>query len=996
MKLEAGQFDDYFRALWGADREPFDWQRRLAKAVCDGDWPPFIDLPTASGKTACLEIAVFALAVRASRPPAERTVGRRIFFVVNRRVIVDQAHKRAIAIATALGEALTTKEQNSILHAVAKALRKVSGDDSAPPLDVAMMRGGIVRDDRWARSVTQPTIITSTVDQVGSRLLFRGYGVSDTARAMHAALIAHDSTILLDEAHISQPFVETLQEVERFRGDCWAEEPIRTPFAFVQMTATFGETASNVFRLSANDRANKVLKERHGCSKLVELEVAGKAKGDERAMPELAAKIEDAAVKLQISPRRNIAIVVNRIATARAVYERLRNRFKPKDDERRPAAITELAIGRMRPLDRDKLNDALDARLRQSAEMATDDRPMFVVATQCLEVGADYDFDGMVCECASLDALRQRFGRLNRTGRDIDALGCIVIRGDQVDVDDDPIYGSALTQTWKWLQMVRSDDRVDFGVNAMNELLDSVDVSQMREMLARREHAPILFPAYLDAWAQTSPIPVPDPDVSLFLHGLDRGEPDVNVCWREDLSAISTENWKDVVSLCPPSSPECMQVPIGLVRRWLAGNELSDARRSDLEDAAITDTEVEASNDSRPAFIWRGMKSSVLHRRPEDLRPGDTVVLPLDKDGQIALSVFGHVPENANEDIAEEAYRQSRGRWILRLWPSRMAMWGDGEAVVRLREWVSDPDSDVRPSEVREILKEVADQIDCETAVASAMHRLSEEGFKYERFPLANGFRGVVLTSRKRVERELLIPSMDAEDDVKSHVDEYPVSLQDHVCHVRKELDSKISLLPVAQWALELQVATDLHDLGKADERFQAYLLNSDLNAAWAQPAVWAKHPDSPISYQQHRQATESSSRPEGFRHEMLSVQLAEQEETALPANEFERALVQHLIAAHHGYARPFAPIVPDDDPPDVALGLLGKTFSMPSLARCASPPHRIDSGIAERFWKLTRRFGWWGLAYLEATLRLADQRASEKEELGDYHASVSAEEVAG
>ena len=995
MNLQAKHFDAFFKELWHKENcTPFPWQSRLAEQVCGGKWPEIIDLPTASGKTACLDIAVFALAMQADRKPSERTVGRRIFFVVNRRIIVDEAYERAVEIARKLREAAP----RSVLGAVAEALRNLSGDADAPPLDVAVLRGGIYRDNRWARSIAQPTIITSTIDQVGSRLLFRGYGVSEAARPLHAALVAHDSLLLLDEAHISQPFAQTLDAVRRYRGEKWADQPIHMPFHVVQMTATPGGDAKDVFHLNRDDRKHPILKGRLKAAKPVSLICADKAKND-KALGELAKVMADQAKKLLADGRETVAVIVNRVATARKVYELLRASQKDQ-------AEIHLAIGRMRPLDRDDLTAAIQARVGKSHKECEDGKPLFVVATQCLEVGADFDFDAMVSECASLDALRQRFGRFNRKGRAIEAQGCVVIAKEQVKSAKDlkalekageladPIYGNALARMWNRLQSIAKNETVDFGVTAMEKAMR--EVKNLAPLLAPRVDAPVMFPAYVDVWAQTNPTPAPDPDVALFLHGPQRGEPEVQVCWRADLpGAADRDTWAQVVSLCPPSSPECMPVPIGVVRAWLGRKDEED-KRGDMLDAATPEASEETASDrSMPcvALAWRGPSESRLVNSPDDIRPGDTLVLPVKAGG---WSVFGHIPYVPDDptdpladriDIAERAFHQSHGRAILRLTPSRLAAWSHVDAVSVLQAWLDDPEKDLSDAEICRALQQIAGALPAESPDADTLRLLADkkQGLTWERY--LGREKGVVLMTRRRVvaDKSFLLAMDDGQDDTSriARADRTEmVSLKKHTAHVDQALCDMLSLLPIAPLEEALCAAACCHDLGKADERFQALLLNSDLSDAWAQKALWAKSTQMPMTLAQRSAAYRRSTLPLGFRHEMLSVQLAEAAAGLLPKDGILHDLALHLIASHHGRARPFAPVVQDADLPSVDVNVDDIRFSLTHEQRKdIAPPHRLDSGIAERFWTLTRRFGWWGLAYLEAILRLADQRASQRED---------------
>jgi CRISPR-associated endonuclease/helicase Cas3 len=233
----------------------------------------------------------------------------------------------------------------------------------------------------------------------------------------------------------------------------------------------------------------------------------------------------------------------------------------------------------------------------------------------------------------------------------------------------------------------------------------------------------------------------------------------------------------------------------------------------------------------------------------------------------------------------------------------------------------------------------------------------------------------------------------DGDDDRSRTMRDQPISLKDHTQHVRDEAVRTVRALPLEELEQAYCQAAERHDLGKADERFQAMLRRSDRTDAWLltglDTALLAKSDGLPQTPQQRQQARERAGLPEGFRHEMLSVQIVEQTDLKNHASQ-HLDLILHLIASHHGYARPFAPVVFDEEYPAVTV----EGVILTSDQRNSCPPHRIDSGIAERFWDLTRCYGWWGLAYLEAVLRLADQQASADEDEGRFDSVTASTEL--
>ncbi|HEX3659121.1 MAG TPA: type I-U CRISPR-associated helicase/endonuclease Cas3 [Pirellulales bacterium] len=994
MNLSIEQFDEFFRALYhdrqGEPIAPFPWQTRLAEQVFREGWPECIDLPTASGKTAAIDIAVFVLACQAGLETKDRTAGRRIFFTVNRRVIVDEAFDRAKTLARKLLEAT-----GGILKEVAGALHEIGGDKTAPPFDVAQLRGGVYRDRAWARSITQPLVVCTTADQLGSRLLFRGYGVTASSAPIHAALCGCDSLVLLDEAHVTRAFCQTMHLLTRYQSQHSTAPKMR----FVQMTATpAGEIPANRrFTLDHenwSDPRNQKLKERQDAPKVATLVKFDKKKP-------IAKEIASRAFDAISDTRKTVGVIVNRVRTAREIERLIRDEIdqRAKKDETFRADV-HLVIGRMRPIDRDDLQEKLREAVGPDRPDAwnADDKPIFVVATQCLEVGADYDFDALIAECASIDALRQRFGRLNRKGRPIEVVAAIITNDESLK-ESDPIYGDAIKRTWEWLTE-GGRNSVDFGIAAFNRLWDGVGDAGRRSMLAPAPDAAVLLPAHLDALCQTNPQPVPSPDISYYIHGPQRGNAEVRVCWRADLGE-DPKKWPEIVRLLPPSSPECMTVPLAEVKRWMG------ERFKTLPDADIPTANAEVADDKRSeghtstavrVVAWRGSKDCEVVEAPSNIRPNDTVVIPTQNFG---WESFGHIPgaptnaewESLRDkadtasvtaraeielhrdcvDQAERATRQSRLRVAVRLHPIFF-----GRAALR-----GQTADDLRESLrllIDAELKDDPQERDRVQAVLPLRFERHDYPGEQDESPESKPNQLIIFSRLLEQKDKLQLTPIDEddEDDSLSELNRI-VPLADHVRHVECQLLLALDKLALCNLESTVRASAPLHDIGKADVRFQAMLAGTTPYEAMMLPKLLGKGEGFRRTWAERNAIFARALYPRGFRHEMLSVELIEH--LKLEAKLPHRDLLLHLIAAHHGYARPFAPVVADDAADETRSVCVNGFTITPEQRKNWIPSHRLDSGVAERFWKLTRQYGWWGLAWLESILRVADQQASAAEQ---------------
>ena len=910
----APTFTEFYRAVNG--RDPFPWQARLAAHVVRTErWPPEIGVPTGLGKTACLDVAVWWLSTQADRAPALRSAPTRIWWVVNRRLLVDSTADHAREVASALHDPGSTELDpagRQVIKRVAERLRSLWVDPAAPPLDVISLRGGIAT--RTPTDPARPTVVLCTLPMYGSRLLFRGYGSGRPS--VDAAMAGTDSLVLLDEAHLARHLRTLVPALAACNPD--ARELLgakRSRPTVVSLTATGDGAHRDRFDLDDDDEAHPVVGQRLDATKPLHVDsVEG----------ETAKRLAEAAEALVRQARAPAACLVfgNTPKTARKTFERLRRTF--------PIAEVVLLTGLVREREAARIRARILDPEHGMATARPADAPrahhLIVVATQTLEVGADIDAEYLVTEACGVRALTQRLGRLNRLGRFPHARATYVhvqpsrprgAKRSGSGADTWPVYGrepATVLERLRGWRAARDGATLDLSPRWVASVLGSP--------LDDPGRAPEVLPGLLWEWTKTTAPPEGEAPVEPYFSGIAAPRLSVALLWRAHVPAPGRRLWPR------GTDREAIEVPLMEARETLGENALCR-----LTSDGVTVEEVSAG----------------------DLRPGDRIVVASDAGH---MDRFGWNPA-ASAPVADAALA-SLGL-PLDAGAIRRLCGAELGGLVDTALGTAGDDRDVDEAERSEAISDILAVLGS-TPTPPGWEEAEWIGF-------VGRLRPRILEPRNEVPRLLVErPVREALSDEFDELSLGPVAvdLDGHGRAVGSRARTVGEQVGLPDDLLEaVERAATLHDVGKADARFQRWL-----DPRCESGSLLAKS-DAP----RHRWEAMriASGWPRGGRHEALSARLVRAWLALTPdwGSPLQRDLLVHLVISHHGKGRPLVPPAPDG-----AAGSVSAVVEGASVAADADLA-MVDWEQPGRFQRLQAQLGPWGLALLEAVVIRADHAVS-------------------
>lgn len=958
-------FEAFFRHCTGF--APYRWQQQLADRACRGDWPDRIEVPTGLGKTSAILIALYAAAFQGGGAAGDgpRTTPQRIVHVVNRRTVVDQTHgavSAQVQRAAARPDDRTFGEQVSLaldIEEVRAALSKLAGPWDRDLVPVRAIHGESADTWDWLRP-TGVTILTMTPHQLVSRLLMRGYGVSSRTRSLHAGLLGVDTLVLFDEPHLAPQAVSTVERVLDLQSGI--AEPTATlgvpPSRLVLLGATMRESAAED-SLPSGDRRITITPGD------VRDAAADQLLQADKSVQLVEAPHSDAAVRRalvaayqeqrrRLGPQEPIAVLTNTVAMAQDVHRDLTEAGEV-DAEREGAGSPKpvLITSRMRPVDRPSLNQAApEAAQRLRA----------VVATQCLEVGVDLSFTALITELAPYPVMQQRLGRLNRHSRKVPAnaeppLAVVILPKDVTKARKgaEVIYGlEPLLRTAELLrEEADADGRLNLSVSRQIKLATD---SERREALAscwpEEPRTATFHEGYLEVMAHTAPTPWSDLPLGAFIAGPDARDLDVLVAWRRDPRLLDR---------CDVLPGEQVSVPLPTLRSMLGKKH--EGELADLEVwPGAPEPAVAASQMRVRVRRERGWEATTL----DQVGPGDEVVLDSGAGGYspdlgVRPGRISPVPEcSIAAALAAQASRGRPRHVLVALTPATLEDWWAGS----VEEAVVDAGADssaAGPSivDVDDVVARRARFVAFIASLAASPDALDlpetmEEAAEWlEEFGLTGASIVEATSAGLLVEIALGRSAADRggvdSGSIPSSVARRPQLLGHHAEQVRRVAEAAAQAAGLLPGLVEQVALAGLwHDVGKSDPRFQAYLHGTTyLPGAIERPErtvlePWAKSRRGMRSRMVERRYLERAGLPASWRHEAESARMCSERGLS--------PLVTHLVASSHGRARPL----------------------IQWSTERSTPPEWVMN-----FRQLNQEFGPWGLAYLEATVRLSDWFAS-------------------
>lgn len=849
MDTFADQFETVFK------RQPFPWQSALYERLVVNDIPSVATLPTGLGKTSIIAIWLLARLVNPNLP-------RRLVYVVNRRTVVDQ----------------TTREVERLVENLPKLGRDLS-------VAVSTLRGQFVDNREWSADPSRPAVICGTVDMIGSRLLFSGYGAGFKTRPMYAGFLGQDALFVHDEAHLEPAFqtvLEHVQETQRADGDPW---PIRV----MALSATARKAGSGAFSLGAADHANPVVKQRIASTKRLQLQPHG-----DKDLPALVA---EKALSFRESGCAILVFLrtVDDLMKARTLLEK--------------AGVTPCMLaGTMRGHEREQLVKADPVFQRflpeddRSKDVAAQEGTVYLLSTSAGEVGVNISADHLVSDLSPFDSMAQRFGRVNRFG-DRDDTEVHVFHPVASTLEGSP-YESSRAKTLALLETLEGDG----SPNALGKL----DPEARAAAFTPSPKLLRLDEIVLDAWSLTTIRNLPGrPEVAEYLHGIAEWEPpQTRVAWRDE------------VELLERSIDDKKRGRQALLRGVVADDLLDDFPLKPHE--TLSDT---------TGRIVTTLLAAI--DRDETLGQRDVWIV---RDAGVTIKTLDEVFLGARRD-KKRAETELAGATLLlpaRCWEPvggfLAATWtksdqgADVASIPGVRVRVR---SDDLRTDVGDLRRVRTIQL-TEPSEADANDGADDE----DAAPPSeqNGRYWIWFESRTKGDTE------------GSRSGRKAVLLDVHLGDVEREARQMCATLPLKPATKEaIALSGALHDLGKKRTAWQRSIGNRTCPPYLAKSA-----------------ATQREGENFRYRHELGSLLDARTDPRLAALDEEHRDLVLHLVAAHHGRARPHFPREELFDPE--AKGRETEALGTETL---------------RRFARLQRRYGRWGLAYLESLLRAADYAAS-------------------